>query len=162
MSRPARPSATVRLSLALVICAIAAGTALADVYKWTDPSGRVIYGDKPPEDSKAQQVKIDVRSYEGPVEVTDWGAIVRRKSPQAASSSASITMYSTKWCPYCKKAKAYFASRGLQYHEIDIEASDAARREYKELGGKGVPLIFVGKKRMQGFSERAMDALLKG
>ena len=71
-------------------------------------------------------------------------------------------MYSAKWCPYCKKAKAYFTARGLRYEEIDIEASDGARREYKELGGKGVPLIFVGRKRMQGFSEAAMDALLKG
>lgn len=150
-----------RFLLGFTLCLILCATAQAQVYKWTDSTGKAHYGDRPPEDSKAQQLKLDVRSYEGPVEVTNWGAILRRKPAQPAAASASITMYSTKWCPYCKKARAYFVARGMQYEEIDIEASDGARREYKELGGKGVPLIFVGKKRMQGFSEQAMDALLK-
>ena len=39
----------------------------------------------------------------------------------------------------------------MGYREVDIEASDAGRREFDEYGGSGVPLIIVGERRMRGF-----------
>jgi glutaredoxin len=150
-----------RTFLALLGCVLAAG-AFAQVYKWTDPSGKTHYGDSPPAESQAKQLKVDVRSYEGPAQVTDWAAIIRKKSPAAAAPrSQSITMYSTSWCPHCKRARAYFAERGIAIEDIDVEASEKNLREFKELGGGGVPLIIVGDKAMRGFDPQGMDALLK-
>ena len=71
-----------------------------------------------------------------------------------------VVMYATSWCPYCAKARAYFARTGTAYTEYDIERSAAANAEFKRLGGRGVPLILVGKEKMSGFSERGLDALL--
>ena len=149
-----------RSLLALLLC-ILASAALAQVYKWTDSNGKTHYGDSPPDAAQSQKLKIDVRSYEGPAQVVDWAAILRKKSPaSAAPRSQSITMYSTSWCPHCKRARAYFAERGIAYDEIDVEASEKNGREFKELGGGGVPLIVVGGKAMRGFDPKRMDALL--
>jgi glutaredoxin len=136
--------------------------AAAQVYKWTGPDGRTHYGDRPPEDAKRQELRIGVQSFGGPAEVDTWTKVLKR--PPAVDTSKprndSITMYSTAWCPHCKRAKAYFARKGVGFREVDIEASDAGRREFEEYGGKGVPLIIVGERRMRGFDPDAMDRLL--
>ena len=147
--------------------ALALGIALllpvsAQVHKWTDPSGRVHYGDQPPADAKSEQLKLDIKSYEGPVQVTDWAAIIRKKSPGVTINTQTITMYSTSWCVHCKRARNYFASKGIRYNDVDVEASAAGRQEFKELGGGGVPLILVRGKVMRGFNEESMAELLKG
>ncbi|MFT5419606.1 MAG: glutaredoxin-like YruB-family protein [Candidatus Endobugula sp.] len=68
-------------------------------------------------------------------------------------------MYSTAWCGYCKKARKYFTSKGIAFIEYDIEKNARAKRDYDALGGKGVPVILVGKKRMNGFSPQGFDRL---
>jgi glutaredoxin len=68
-------------------------------------------------------------------------------------------MFSTQWCGHCRNARAYFAAKGIAFNEIDVEASPAGYKEYKQLGGKGVPLILVGKKVMRGFSAERFEAM---
>jgi hypothetical protein len=43
-----------------------------------------------------------------------------------------------------------------------VENSDAAAREFKRLGGSGVPLIVVGNKTMSGFNPQSFESLLAG
>ena len=57
-------------------------------------------------------------------------------------------------------AKKYFAQRGVNFEARDVEQSAAAAEEFRKLGGRGVPLILVGAKRMDGFDSQALDALL--
>jgi mycoredoxin len=33
----------------------------------------------------------------------------------------TITMYSTSWCPDCKRAKDFFTKHEIQYEDLDIE-----------------------------------------
>ena len=146
--------------LIVVVSLLLALPAFGQVYKWTDSTGKVHYGDKPPEDAKKQELRIRIPSYEGPVEVRDWSAVLRRNAPEGGGT-ASITMYSTDWCGHCKNARAYFASKGIRYREIDVEKSESGRKEFKELGGGGVPLIIVGDKVMRGFSAEYFEALAK-
>lgn len=149
-------------SIVVLVAGLAfAFCASAQVFKWTDSTGKVHYGDRPPGDARTEQIKIDIRSHEGPVKVTDWSSILRRKTPAAAAGAQSITMYSTSWCVHCKRARNYFAQNGIRFNEVDIEASEANKKEFKELGPGGVPLILVGEKSMRGFSEQAIEALLK-
>lgn len=140
--------------------------AAAQVYKWTDSTGKTHYGDSPPEGTKTDEIKIRIPSYEGPPKVTDWAAVIRRPSavagPQGRGAMPQgLTMYSTAWCGVCKRAKSYFAAKGIRYTEIDIEKSEAGMRQYEQLGVRGVPAIVVGSKVMTGFSEEALQALLK-
>jgi glutaredoxin len=72
-----------------------------------------------------------------------------------------VKILTTTWCGVCKKAKAYLAGKGIYFSEYDVETSDIGRQEYKRLGGKGVPIILVGKQRMDGFSSSRLDEMLK-
>lgn len=72
-----------------------------------------------------------------------------------------VVMYSTQWCPYCRKAHAYFKRHKFSYVEYDIEASAQNLANFRALNGRGVPLITVGDKRMQGFSPKSFEDLLK-
>lgn len=63
-----------------------------------------------------------------------------------------VVMYATSWCPYCQQARNYFHQQGIAYTEYDIERDAAAKKRYQVFGGRGIPVIFVGKRRMNGFS----------
>ena len=81
-------------------------------------------------------------------------------SPAVAENRPEVKMYATSWCPYCAKARAYFARRNIAYVEVDIEKSKEGRAEYERLGARGIPVIFVGPQRMNGFSEARLSQLL--
>lgn len=141
----------------IVAALLLAVPAAAQVYKWTDPSGKVHYGDRPPDDAKKQELKIRIPSYDGPVQVRDWSSVLGTKA--GAAKAGQVTMYSTSWCGHCKNARNYFAARRIAYREIDVEKSAEAAREFKALGGDGVPLILVGGKAMSGFDPESFEAL---
>jgi glutaredoxin len=71
-----------------------------------------------------------------------------------------VIMYSTRWCPYCHRARSYFERHGFSYVEYDIEASEQHLAEFRALNGAGVPLILMGNQRMQGFSPASFEDLL--
>ena len=141
-----------------MLCALLALPAAAQVYTWKDKDGRVHFGDRPPPEAKADEVRI--RSYDQPSAPQDWSGVIKGKSSRvAAASSQGVTMYATDWCGVCKRARSYFAAKGIAYTEIDVEKSEAGRREFAQLGGKGVPLIVAGGKVMRGFSPEGFEQM---
>jgi len=84
------------------------------------------------------------------------GFVVTENSAKVTVGSAAnypdVIMYGTDWCPYCKKARTYFKSNGINFVEYNIEKNDLAKRMYDLLGGGGVPLILVHGKKMKGFN----------
>jgi glutaredoxin len=68
-------------------------------------------------------------------------------------------MYSTTWCGVCQKAKAYFNQNRISYTEYDVENSTKGKQDFQRMGGKGVPIILVGNKRMNGFSQASFEQL---
>lgn len=68
-------------------------------------------------------------------------------------------MYSAEWCGVCKVAKRYFELKKVSYTDRDIDKDKSARREYDKLGATGVSVLFVGKKRMNGFRPSTFDQL---
>lgn len=131
----------------LLLLLVAAAPLSAEVYKWTDESGRVHFSDKPSERHRAQKLDVRVNTYEHVsyerVEVAPDIAV---------DEPGHVTMYATSWCPYCKKARDYFRANDIPYTEYDIENDATAKRRYDRLGATGVPVILVGDKRMNGFS----------
>lgn len=76
-------------------------------------------------------------------------------------TESPVIMYSTRWCPYCHKARAYFKRHQFSYVEYDIEESATNLTNFRALNSNSVPLISVGDKRMQGFTPQSFEALLK-
>jgi glutaredoxin len=72
-----------------------------------------------------------------------------------------VVMYATSWCPYCQQARNYFREQGIPYIEYDIERDAEAKRAYKAFGGRGIPVIFVGKRRMNGFSVAGFNRIYR-
>jgi len=55
---------------------------------------------------------------------------------------------------------SFFADRGLQYDENDT-AYPVNYKIHRNLAGLGTPLIFVGDIRLDGFSEKALEMVLR-
>jgi glutaredoxin 3 len=55
-------------------------------------------------------------------------------------------MYSTDWCPYCRRAKALLRSRGVEsFDEVDVDVDPGGRAAMiRETGCYTVPQIFIG------------------
>ena len=152
-----------RRPFALLLVTLAAALpAAAQVYKWTGPDGRTHYGDRPPEDAKLKDVKVGLQSHAGTAQVDNWTEVIRRAPPPttAPPGTIAITMYSAEWCPVSKRARAWFAQKGIEVREIDIEVAEDGMREFREFGGRTVPLVIVGDMRMRGFDAAAMEKLL--
>lgn len=69
---------------------------------------------------------------------------------------APIILYGTSWCHYCASARDFLNKKGISYVDLDIEQSPQALKEYSALGGGGVPLLVIGSRKIQGFSEIAI------
>ena len=77
-----------------------------------------------------------------------------------------ITIYSTRICPYCVRAKNFFNKKNLEYTEIMIDRDPEQMREMMEKSGRqSVPQIFIGDYHVGGFDdliEHDMDGKLEG
>ena len=113
--------------------------ASAQVYKWVDENGKTHFSDQPPAKNTANQVELPTINGMKQVEYTP------------SDTEKRVVMYSTQWCGYCRKAREYFKDKKIRYKEKDIEKSSRAKKEYDRLKGSGVPLIMVGKNKIQGF-----------
>ena len=58
----------------------------------------------------------------------------------------SITMYTTAWCPDCRRAKSFMKERGVEFKEINIEGDPDAEEIVMQAnhGKRKVPTLRVG------------------
>lgn len=128
----------IRLFLMIYILIARVDSALAEFYHWGNEARQVHLGNKL--DSKKHAQKAG-----------DFEHVAYRKSA-SDSDSRRVIMYATSWCGYCRKARNYFKANNIVFTEYDIEKDKRAKKQYDAMGGRGVPVILVGKQRMNGFS----------
>ena len=97
-------------------------------------------------------------------------AEAKKQRPSGAAmgsgGSGGVIVYSTAWCGYCRKAKAWLKKKGVDFTERDIEkdsgAADELARKAQAAGVKpgGVPVIDVKGTLVLGFDEARLDQLL--
>lgn len=129
----------------------------SEIYQWKDANGVIQFGDRPPPSKKVKRIELEINSYES-VTVETFVPFKNNRP----SRGKSVVMYSTSWCGYCKKARIYMKSKSIPFKEYDIEKSAKARRDYDKLNGRGVPVLLIGNKRMNGFSINRFKALYGG
>jgi|GEM_PF-6920575 len=71
-----------------------------------------------------------------------------------AGEEPRIVMYSTSWCPYCRKARKLLNELDIEWVEKDIERDrEAAREMIKKAGrGAGVPVIDFDGTLLRGYN----------
>jgi glutaredoxin len=72
-----------------------------------------------------------------------------------------VTVYSTRQCSNCRQAKAFLQKHKIRFMEFDVEKNQRASKEFQRLGARGVPVILIGKTRVDGFnSKKLLQALM--
>ena len=83
--------------------------------------------------------------------------------------SDNIVMYSTRFCPYCVRARFLLESKNVEFTDIGVDARPELRREMTEKSGRRtVPQIWIGERHVGGYDDLArldqmgeLDDLLK-
>jgi glutaredoxin 3 len=67
---------------------------------------------------------------------------------------AKVTMYSTRFCPFCVMARRLLDAKGVVYEEIRVDSQPERRGEMRQRSGRHtVPQIFVGESHVGGFDD---------
>ena len=68
---------------------------------------------------------------------------------------ARIEIYTTRFCAYCRSAKALLTRKGLAFSEIDVTGDQEGRgRMVQRANGRmTVPQIFIGATHVGGFDD---------
>lgn len=82
---------------------------------------------------------------------------------------AAVVMYSSDYCPYCRRAQQLLQNKGVAFTTLSIDGAPAVRAEMiRKAGRTSVPQIWIGALHVGGCDdlyalERAgkLDALLK-
>lgn len=74
---------------------------------------------------------------------------------------AEVIVYTTSWCPWCRKTMAWLDERGVEYENRDVEKNPAWRDELLEKSGTtSIPVVEIGGEVIRGYSPARMSELL--
>ncbi len=158
--------------LVAIFLSPASSAVSAEIYKWKDKDGNVVFSDTPPPPG----VNAEIREFkedatERPRTKENIPRV--RESPQWPKSEASkekrpyrdiqVIMYMTSWCPYCTKARNYLHSLDVRLIEYNIERDKDRKAEMlsKSGGSTGVPLIDVEGTIIRGYNPDALKAAVE-
>ncbi len=79
--------------LTVLAIALALSPAFAEIYKWTDESGRVVFGDRPPEDSSVQSVTVQPTQTFQSAPPSEFKSTMTEREEQAAIEKAKANKY---------------------------------------------------------------------
>ncbi len=72
----------------------------------------------------------------------------------AAAAAHPVVLYGTRSCGYCKVTRKILNESNVAFLDVDVEKSEEGAKQFRELGGNGVPLLLINGKRMNGFNEK--------
>lgn len=71
--------------------------------------------------------------------------------------SAKVTLYGTRFCPYCMRARSLLKQKNVAYEDIDVGSDANLQRKMQELsGGSSVPQIFINDEAVGGYDDIAL------
>jgi glutaredoxin-like YruB-family protein len=167
-----------RFFLAFSVLFLTIGTSSAEIYKWVDENGVVHFSDSPteiiPESNKEEEevASPDPRPEDNSTPTTEtqnatldpnfFDLLDESKEAPVTVNAQTVEIYETSWCGYCKKAKRFFRSRGIEFSAYDIEKDkDAARRMMALTKRRAVPFVVINGHQIQGYSEQAYELALQ-
>ena len=141
-------------ALSLLVFALAAQ---AQLYRWTDGSGKVHYTDtQPPASAKNVEKKGPARA--GGAEAA---AAQQSYAMQQAVKNFPVTIYTSKDCgDPCKKGLDYLKKRGVPFTEKAVAKQDEIDELVKLAGAPRVPVMVVGVSVQKDYEEQSWNEAL--
>lgn len=63
----------------------------------------------------------------------------------------TVVIYTTRYCPYCIRAKQLLSHKGVEFTEIAVDGNRELRHKMEELSGRyTVPQIWIGDQHVGG------------
>ena len=78
--------------------------------------------------------------------------LVFPKPNYADLHDGKVILYSASWCGNCDKTRQFLNNENIPFFEYDIEKSEEGHNQYREMGGRGVPVLLVNKSVIRGYS----------
>ena len=73
------------------------------------------------------------------------------KGTDGVDTPSKITLYTTRFCPYCVRAKMLLDKKGWSYCEIAVDGDYEKRAEMMQKSGRHtVPQIWIGERHVGG------------
>lgn len=143
-----------RLLIAFSLLAFAL-TAGAQLYRWTDDSGKVHYADTPPP-ANAKNVQKKASTRPGAA-----AGAQQSYALQQALKNFPVTVYTSKDCGNpCKKGLEYLKKRGVPFTEKTVATQEEIDALTKLAGAPRVPTMVVGVSVQKDYAEPSWsDAL---
>jgi len=134
--------------------ALAAGTAFAQQYRWTDQKGQVHYTDTPPPPSAKDVRKKGAAAPKAGTPTVPYNL-------ENAQKEFPVTLYTHPTCTdTCQFARDVLNRRGVPFNEV-VVATNKALEDLKTLSGNNhVPVLTVGTRVEKEASEAAYNAAL--
>lgn len=98
--------------------------------------------------------------FEGFLEPAYEIALTTFLDQQDGDLNQMVIIYSKEGCPACSEAVDFFEKHRINFEEYDIKEAENYQ-VYRELFGRGTPLIFIGNNRFDGFNEKLAKMALE-
>jgi len=151
-----------------LLAATLAAPARAQVYTWVDDQGTVHFEQEPPaQGARARKVELppEQEVHAAPADAPPRPKATRpaaKEPPGRARPAPAVELYATSWCPWCKKAREFFRSRGIAFTEHDIETeAGALERKLGVDGDRHVPTAIIGGTVVKGYAPGRYQAALE-
>lgn len=139
--------------LLVALTALSSAAAAESLYRYLDPSGRVVYSDQPPPPSARQ---IEPKRLPQNVIETDPVPFAARE----AAEKNPVTLY-TFDCEVCKQAEALLAKRGVPFKRVIVSEEAGAAKLMALTGKQSAPVLQIGEKQvMTGFNADRWHTML--
>jgi hypothetical protein len=137
----------------ILITALAAGSAAAQQYRWTDEKGKVHYSDAPPPASakNVQKKNLTGNTFAG----------TASSVPIEALRSFPVTLYTHPRCAdACDMARGVLRKRHVPFTEVSLLDLEAPPEIRARSGGRAVPVMRAGTMVEMTASEAAYNRTL--
>jgi hypothetical protein len=136
---------------------------LADIYSWTDRNGiKHFSSDPPPKGETISDLRV-MKTVEEPEEPEAGDAektVADTTAREAPKNAPKVDIYVDDQSEICQTALAFFDRNKIAYTKHEIGSDPEALQRYKSLEGEGIPLIFIGDQRMDGWDEETAKSNL--
>ena len=108
---------------------------------------------------QTQYMSVERTYCKGEVPVP--GQQVNQAGPVSIKDAPDVLMLGAAWCPACKAATRFFVKNNINYCEYDMEKNAIGAKLYQKVNGMGVPILFIGEHRIQGFNAEMVTRALQ-